>query len=355
MNFSSPNLPQISLNRTLTEKPKGDKVYIIKPNYLEINNDNTETIEKKMEEKFKLEEEVDDDGILKSKERIITEIGKLKNENYKNKNCYIYIIPESQITKSTNPDKYNQKEITSDNIIFKALQQLKLKSNKKFSKKSNDDGISEKEKDTIKETIKDFTMNIFTSKDIDNEQNMKKDLQNTLNTPFGRQFFVNILSRNVTNIILLKEKSFHLLGTLIYNTLLFILNIQETDVLLEQMVILVKSTKYFGKEIKGNTTTLWKEYKSKIQGYSKVNQNNFWEKWYEIEIKKDDKISQKKKIFFKLLKYMIELELDRSFIKNVIQGLVEKEFGNNPEELSNINNEILEKIKKAKYSKSTKK
>ena len=52
---------------------------------------------------------------------------------------------------------------------------------------------------------------------------------------------------------------------------------------------------------------------------------------------------------------MIELELDRSFIKNVIQGLVEKEFGNDPEELSSINNEILEKIKKAKYSKSTKK
>ena len=355
MNFSSPNLPQISLNRTLTEKPKGDKVYIIKPNYLEINNDNTETIEKKMEEKFKLEEEVDDDGILKSKERIITEIGKLKNENYKNKNCYIYIIPESQITKSTNPDKYNQKEITSDNIIFKALQQLKLKSNKKFSKKSNDDGISEKEKDTIKETIKDFTMNIFTSKDIDNEQNMKKDLQNTLNTPFGRQFFVNILSRNVTNIILLKEKSFHLLGTLIYNTLLFILNIQETDILLEQMVILVKSTKYFGKEIKGNTTTLWKEYKSKIQGYSKVNQNNFWEKWYEIEIKKNDKLNddKKKDYIFIICDYMIELELDKHFIKNVIQGIAEKQLGKESEELNRVNEDILEKIKQAKYSKPT--
>jgi hypothetical protein len=355
MNFSSPNLPQISLNRTLTEKPKGDKVYIIKPNYLEINNDNTETIEKKMEEKFKLEEEVDEDGILKSKERIITEIGKLKNENYKNKNCYIYIIPESQITKSTNLDKYNQKEITSDNIIFKALQQLKLKSNKKFSKKSNDDGISEKEKDTIKETIKDFTMNIFTSKDIDNEQNMKKDLQNTLNTPFGRQFFVNILSRNVTNIILLKEKSFHLLGTLIYNTLLFILNIQETDILLEQMVILVKSTKYFGKEIKGNTTTLWKEYKSKIQGYSKVNQNNFWEKWYEIEIKKNDKLNddKKKDYIFIICDYMIELELDKHFIKNVIQGIAEKQLGKESEELNRVNEDILEKIKQAKYSKPT--
>jgi len=198
-------------------------------------------------------------------------------------------------------------------------------------------------------------MNIFTSKEIKNEPNLQKNLQNSLNTSIGRQFFVNILSNNLTNINLLEEKSFQLLGTLIFNSLLFILNIQETDILLEQMVILIKSTKYFGKEIKGKTTTLWKEYKSKIQGYSKVNQNNFWEKWYEIEIKKDDKISQKKKIFFKLLKYMIELELDRSFIKNVIQGLVEKEFGNDPEELSNINNEILEKIKKAKYSKSTKK
>ena len=31
------------------------------------------------------------------------------------------------------------------------------------------------------------------------------------------------------------------------------------------MAILIKSTKYFGKEIKGKTTTLWDVYKSKLQ------------------------------------------------------------------------------------------
>jgi len=348
LSLSSP-ISSLTLNRTITNKINQDKIYIIKPDYLKISDEIIEDIETKMIKRYTLDEKVDEDGMIISEDRILLEIGKIKKENYHNNNCYIYIIPEIKKNKNENPiDKFKSKELTSQNLLYAALFQ-KLKTNKNFLRRN------EKKQDAIKETIKDFTMNIFTSKEIKNEPNLQKNLQNSLNTSIGRQFFVNILSNNLTNINLLEEKSFQLLGTLIFNSLLFILNIQETDILLEQMVILIKSTKYFGKEIKGKTTTLWKEYKSKIQGYSKVNQNNFWEKWYEIEIKKDDKISQKKKIFFKLLKYMIELELDRSFIKNVIQGLVEKEFGNDPEELSNTNNEILEKIKKAKYSKSTKK
>ena len=108
--------------------------------------------------------------------------------------------------------------------------------------------MSEKEIDYIKETIKDFTVKIFKSEEIEEEAKIKKDLQNALNNPYGREFFVNLLSKNVTNIILLKEKSFQLLGTLIYNSLLYILNIEETSSLLEQMVILIKSTKYYGQE-----------------------------------------------------------------------------------------------------------
>ena len=49
---------------------------------------------------------------------------------------------------------------------------------------------------------------------------------------------------------------------------------------------------------------------------------------------------------------MIELELDRSFIKNVLQGLAEKEYGKDSIELGDINEEILDKIKNAKYSSS---
>ena len=234
-------------------------------------------------------------------------------------------------------------------MFFKAIKNLKLKTNINFEIKKKDEyGITEKEKDSIKETIKDFSVNIFTSKDIKDDPIFKKQLQNTLNTPFGREFFVGILSKNVTNIILLKPNSFQLLGTLIYNSLLYILNINETNKLLEQTVILIKSTKYYGKEIKGKTTTLWNEYKSKIQGYSKVNQNNFWENWYNIEIKNNNKL-KKYDIILTLNDTMLELELDKSFIKNTLQSLAEKEFGKESGYFTNITEDILGKLKKSKY------
>ena len=50
---------------------------------------------------------------------------------------------------------------------------------------------------------------------------------------------------------------------------------------------------------------------------------------------------------------MIELELDKHFIKNVIQGIAEKQLGKESEELNRVNEDILEKIKQAKYSKPT--
>ena len=342
------NKENLSLKRALTNIVKPDKLYIIRPEYLKITDENMEIIDKKMQEKYKLKEEVDEDGMMISKNRIIFELNKIKNENYKNKNCYIYIIPESQISKKEKKNKNDELNFSSESIIFKAIQSLRLKTNKKFNTKKDENGISEKEKDSIKETIKDFTMDIFTSKDVKDDQNKKKDLQNVLNTSFGRKFFVGILSKNFTNIILLKEKSFDLLGTLIYNSLLYILNIKETNNLLDEMVILVKSTKYFGKEINGKTTTLWVEYKTKIQGYSKVKQNNFWERWYKMEIEQNDKLSKEDEIL-KILEIMIELELDKSFIKNLIMGLAEKNLGKNSDKITNINEIILKKIKDAVY------
>ena len=337
--------------RTLTNKIKQDKIYIIRPEYLNIKDENIETIEKKMEEKYKLKEgEVDEDGMIIYKERILTELGNIKNENYKNENCYIYIIPESQQTKNELAlNKSNSNELSNENIIFKAIQRLKLKTNLKKEE------IPEKEKDKMKETIKDFTMNLFTSKDIKDEPNFKKELQKTLNNSFGREFFVSILSKNVTNIILLKEKPFLLLGSLIYNTFLSILNIKENDKILEQLVILVKSTRYFGKEIKGETSTIWNEYKAKLQGYAKITQNNFWDKWYHMELKE---IANKKGVFkkqeqiYNLCDIMVELELEKSFIKNALLAIAEKEFGKESEEVKIINDLLLEKIRKVKYRNS---
>ena len=344
---SSKSLLNLSLSknftfkRTITNKIKRDKIYIISPEYLKIKEEDMDKIEKKMEEKYKITEKVDEDGIYISNERILSEFTKIKDKNYINSNCLIYTLPETQ--KNSN---YSLKGIAGGNLIFKLIQSMKLKSNKKFLPK-DEYGITDKEKDTIKETIKDFTMNIFTSKEIKDDPNLKKDLQNTLNTPFGREFFCGILSKNATNIILLKDNSFKLLGKLIYNSLLFILNIQENDKVLQQMVILVKSTKYFGKEVKGQTTTLWNEYKFKLQGYSKVNQSNFWEAWYQME-KRNHKLKIEDAIL-QLCDIMIELELDKSFIKTTLLGLAEKGFGKESENYRVISEKVLGLLKKCTF------
>jgi len=260
-----------SFHRTLTKKFKKDKLYTIVPFYLKINVDKSEIIEKVINDKYKIEEPIDKEGMIISQERIITEMCKIKDENYKKRNCFVYTLPETA--------KKEEK-----NMLRRSLKNFKLKTNIKLVKKDKYN-ITDKEKEAIKEIIKDFTMKIFKSEDIGKDQKLKMEFQNVINTPFGRQFFVSILSKNLTNIILLKEKSFHLLGALIYNSLLFVLNIKETEQLLEEIVILVKSTKYFGQETNGKTITLWEAYNSRIQGYSKVNQNNFWVKWYKMEQK----------------------------------------------------------------------
>ena len=343
-----------TLKRALPTKLNSEKLYIIKPEYLKIGGDSSENIEKMIEEKYNMNEYIKEDGIIDSSYRILSEIDKIKDEYYNNKNCYIYTLPETLVPKENKPTDNTNKEsteyiINKENLIYKALQSLKLKSTKSFQKRGL--GMTEKEKDNIKEIIKDFTVKIFKSEEIEEDINLKKDLQNALNNSFGREFFVNILSKNVTNIILLKEKSFQLLGTLIYNSLLFILNIEESNKILEQMVILVRSTKYFGQEIKGNTTTLWDAYKSRIQGYSKVNQANFWNKWYELEIKKETEITnlKKEKTIMELCDIMISLELTKSFVKNVTHGLSEKEFGKESEQYQTAVALITEKIIHAKY------
>jgi len=327
-----------------------DKLYLIKPDYLQINEEKSIDIENKMKDKYITTEKGEEDISSKSSNKIISHINLIKNELYDDKNCYIYTLPESNL--KNNPrrlkEKYeSSKLVTRDDKLFNIFKSWGVKAIKNFANRGNE--LSEKEKDSIKETIKDFTIKIFKSEEIEEDINQKKDLQNALNSSFGRECFVNLLTKNINNIILLKDKSFHLLGILIYNSLLFVLNIEETETIIEQTVKLVKSTKFFGKEKKGTTTTLWDAYKSRIQGYSKVNQANFWNKWYDIEITKQLNDFQKERIIVEVCDIMIQLELNKSFIKNVIIGISEKEFGKDSEESKTIFNLITEKIIKTKY------
>ena len=152
-----------SFHRTLTNKFKKDKLYTIVPFYLKINAEKSEIIEKVINDKYKIEEPLDKDGMIISQERIINEMCKIKEENYKNKNCFIYILPETE--------KKEEKD-----ILRQSLKNFKLKTNIKLVKKDKYD-ITEKEKESIKETIKDFTMKIFKSEDIGKDQKLKMQFQ----------------------------------------------------------------------------------------------------------------------------------------------------------------------------------
>ena len=345
-----------TLKRTNKNKLIEDKLYLIKPEYAKIEGENSREIEKNMESKYKMEQTVNEEGVFDPSYRILSELDKIKDEYYNNQNCFIYTLPETlekeekkQIKSRTSTQNEPIKDIFKDNLVYKALQSLKLPSSKNFRRRAM--GMSEKEKDNIKETIKDFTIQIFKSEEIKEEANLKKELQYALNSQFGREFFVNMLSKNVTNIILLKENSFNLLGTLIYNSLLNILNIEETNKLMEQMVILVKSTKYFGQEKKGVTTTIWDVYKTRIQGYSKVTQFNFWNKWYELELKNETDLNdfKKEKIILEICDIMMSLELNKSLVKNVTYKLSENEYGKESEKYQSAVGLIIEKITHSKY------
>jgi hypothetical protein len=320
-------------------------IYYITPDYLGINDKNILDIEEKIEQKYEPKGKKDEDGLFTDIKRITDYMKTIDNNNYNNQTCNIYIMPAGP--KKTDIGK-------SEDII-----------RRQRTFRVNKGEIDEKDKDLIKEKIKDFTVKIFKSEDIEMDAtNLKKDLQNDINTYVGREFFTNILSKNTSNIILLKKKEFDLLGTLIYNTLLYILQIEENSQRLGEIVILLKSTRFFGiekketvgyfkTESKKNTITLWKVYKKKFRGYSKINQANLWNKWYEINLRAEkgkNKDVVKKKVILNICEIMIELELIKTFIKNTLDKLIKKEFVDDEEKGERILQEAIRKIIVAKYS-----
>ena len=347
------------------------KVYYITPDYLGIiENQNKQNIEDMIAQKYQLKEIVDEDGFIVNDRRIAEHLEIIDDKKYNNSNCNIYIIPEME--EKTEKPQENEAGASLSLLSDILLNDKKGKNIDKDNKKKNfnrvktnkKSDLTEKEEEAIKEKIKDFTIKIFKSEDIDADNtHLKKDLQNDINTNVGREFFVNLLSKNTNNIILLQDNAFQLLGALIYNTLLYILQIEENNKALEQVVLLIKSTMFFGKEEKQtigyflteekkNTITLWNIYKHKIQRYPKVSQANLWVKWYEINLNQErwkENDDMKKKVILNLCDLMIELELTKSFIKNALEKLAKKVFEQKEDNVKDVVHEVIQKIINAKY------
>ena len=345
------------------DKIKNDKIfsikekYIIPPDYLNIKEKKAEIITDQLNQKYN----------IKQKENVnkqITEyMQKIEDKNYDTNNLNIYVIP-----KETKSGELKININIKNNILTnKENQQFVMKQLKKYSKIRRKDEMSQKEQDELKERIKDLTLKIFKSEELKiDDDNLKKEIGNDLNTNIGREFFVNLISKNTNNIILLKNYCFTLLGKIIYNIILLsLLNVAENDVILEQVVRLLKSLKFFAQEetgelcriIKGQkkcTLTLWDIYRQRIQSYSKVNQANLWKKWYNINLanKKEERNEPDtiKNAILCIIDIMFDLELDITFIKKTIEGIMKIDLKDNEEK----KNEILQTIQKL-YTEKNKK
>ena len=300
------------------------KRYYINPKFLNLESDlNMKKLEQELNKKYPFDE--NDKNIVPILEKSII----IKDNKYNENQCKIYMTPEEkELSKEKKEENKTKKKVivAKTNKISEKLKALKLDANEKFISKNN---MSEKEQENMKELIKDYVVKIFKSEEIEWETREKTELMNKLNTSFGRDFFISLLSKNTLNVILLKDNSFHLLFQLIYNCIINTLKLEETNEILNDLVLLIKSTKYFGITEFASNYTMFEKYKIKIQDVPKIRQDNFWEIWYETEIskKKDTKVEDKQQIIYDICQTLIQLELPKSMVKKLTDNINIKQFG----------------------------
>ena len=109
---------------------------------------------------------------------------------------------------------------------------------------------------------------------------------------------------------------------------------------------------FFGIEDKGKTITIFHNLRKKLRDYPKVNQKNFWNIWFEKEmkLKRDRGDSTKQIIILNICSKMVELEMDKMIIKNIIDDLNNNAFGENSEMGKQTQKMYMRKIADAKYN-----
>lgn len=222
--------------------------------------------------------------------------------------------------------------------------------------------LTEKQIEKIKDDVKEMTIKIFKS-EIKSEDNkaLKTEAFRNLETSYGRSFFVSLISNNSTNVISLQENSFAFLENLINGVLNSILKLEETEQIIEEIVILIRSTKFFEKEVKKKdksskktNLTLFDNMKKKLQTYNKIKQANIWVKWNELDVKKlsdeekeDNNIRED--LIIKICEAMSELELGKTFIKKTCEQINKNTFEEKSEMYNNTEKRYMDLIKSGKF------
>ena len=334
--------------KTSKKKDQENKIeYLICPDFLkiEINSESKfDSLINHMRKKFP--ENNTSNNVL-----IMEKILDIKDEDYNEKNCDIYFTEEEPENETETENENKTPKNTKNPFMLELMKKANFKKN--VMKKEKNEEMSQKDKDAIKEPIKDIVIKIFSSEEIKLDQKNRNELLNKLNTSIGREFFVSLLSKNDINIILLNNNSLTLLWTLIYNSLLTILKLEETDKILEEFALLIKSTMYFGIQVGNKIINLFEKNKPKIKSLPKITQANFWQKWYDMELRRNEKekdnVKFKQDLIYKICKILISLHLEKSMVKSFADSININAFGKGTDLQVETFNVIIKLITSAHY------
>ena len=326
--------------------------YVVAPYYLNIKETEVRNIEISLRKKYGIENKE-----ISNSDKIALDLFEIDKNQFIIDNCLIYMTPE-QIKAEQGNNKNNNIELRRSAIpkYTGAFMILKAKMNIKLAMKSSitESDSNEKKKIQMKEYMRDIIVKIFKSEVDDIDSNMKSNFINIIDMPFGREYFISLISHN-ENLVLLKTDSFKLLGYLFYNTLIGTLKIDETDKVIEEIVILIKSSKFFGMEERGKTITIYDNYKNKIKNTPKIVQYNFWKKRYDLDLKStkikiENEVNKvKQNIIYNIVSEMIDLRIIKSAIKSIIEKITNETFGKDSEISKETFKVFIKQLSKARY------
>ena len=306
------NLQITNLQNEYSEAQKINKNYIIKPFLIEKYNDYEKQMKKSKTQigfrdinEFIYSQSFEDNsgknkdsrGKLKKNNRIIDKLFKLNNEDdlssYK-----IFLIP-GEIIKNNNKNKSDKKDIEKTDTSKRKTSKITIISNENevnrritysFMIKNEENELNEEEKEEITDNIKDIMKKVYKSS-IENSREEKELFMDSVKTKFGRDYFVNIIgssSKKNSTIKIVENKSFDFLEYIIFNVLLNILNLEDNNYNLMSVLKLTKACFYI-KTIKNKKEILLcDEIFLALDDYSLYIKKEFWQKWIEDEMTKDE-------------------------------------------------------------------
>ena len=272
--------------KSYAEYYKVNQTYCIKPEFLKIEEGaSINDISQLLKKKYPLNAScLNEKGVLKEDKRIIGSIVAL-DEGEEPKTYKYYKIPGSDINTKEEVKKKKEEQAIDINEIKEKSNSIKKNKNILVKGKKQESTLSEREKEDIKDNIKDILTRAFKSEELN--QDDTKNLVTFIDNSFGREFFLSAIFQKKAHERITKnitKQCFSLLSDGIFNSLLTILKLDGNEKNYLDAIMLIKSTTLYYKSEKKKQTFICDILFEKLKKFSLIGKDDFWEQWLDFDL-----------------------------------------------------------------------